>query len=170
MRTLCLHGAESTGKSTLAQKLGLPWVPEYGRAWSEANGTEFALADLLAIAEGQARETEAAIARLAPGTPLLVLDTDQLMTAVWARMLFDVVPPALLAYPRADHYLLFEADVPWREDGTRQFGSHERRARFAAFAEDVLVEAGVSFTRISGSWADREAQVRDAVARLLESA
>ncbi|MFM5949399.1 MAG: AAA family ATPase, partial [Novosphingobium sp.] len=35
MIRICFHGAESTGKSVLAEtlgrELGLPWVPEYGR-------------------------------------------------------------------------------------------------------------------------------------------
>jgi hypothetical protein len=59
---------------------------------------------------------------------VLVLDTDPLMTAAWAQMLFDDVPEALLAYPKADLYLLFEPDVPWVADGTRFFGTEEKRA------------------------------------------
>src|SRR5690606_29758146 len=56
---VCLHGAESTGKSTLAAKLaarfGCPMVAEYGRTYAEAYGCEFTLADLLAIAVEQDR-------------------------------------------------------------------------------------------------------------------
>lgn len=161
MTTICLHGAESTGKSVLANRLGLPWVPEYGRTYCERHGTELAMADLLAIAEGQAGENRRA---LAAGHPLLVLDTDQLMTAAWAQMLFGEVPEALMQYPKADLYLLFSPDVPWRDDGTRFFGSDDSRARFAALAEDMLVRAGVPFVRIAGSWDEREAQVRAAIA------
>ncbi len=166
MITVCLHGAESTGKSTLARRLGYPWVPEYGRTWCERHGTDLTREDLLAIARGQ---DEANRAAMAANPPLLLLDTDQLMTAAWARMLFGDVPGELMAYPRADHYLLFEPDVPWREDGTRLFGTDSARARFARIAQDVLVEAGVSFTRIGGSWEAREEQVRAAVAGFLAS-
>ena len=161
MKRICFHGAESTGKSVLAAKLAaelrLPWVPEYGREYAESFGTQFTLRDLLAIAEGQearVRQVEAQDARLA------ILDTDPLMTAAWAEMLFGKVPAELFAYPKADFYLLFEADVPWIEDGTRFFGTTGERARFAALAEDMLVRAGVPFTRIGGTWAEREAQVR----------
>ena len=39
MIRVCLHGAESTGKSTLARKLAArfacPAVPEYGRTYAE---------------------------------------------------------------------------------------------------------------------------------------
>lgn len=164
---LCFHGAESTGKSVLAQKLAaecaVPWVAEYGRAYAEAYGTDFTMADLLAIAAGQDRAMRAAAA----GRPsLLILDTDPLMTAAWAHMLFGEAPDELLAYDKAEHYLLFEADTPWLEDGTRMFGTAAERARFAAVSEDILVRAGVSWERVSGDWATREAMVRAAISRL----
>ena len=165
MITICFHGAESTGKSVLADKLsrelGCTWVPEYGRTYCEERGTDLAMEDLLAIAEGQAAAVEAAKA----GRPkLLLLDTDQLMTAAWAEMLFGEVPDALMQYPRADLYLLFEADVPWVDDGTRFFGKGPLRSRFAALAEDMLVRAGVPWRRIGGSWDEREQAVRAALA------
>jgi len=165
--TVCLHGAESTGKSVLAAKLEAecewPWVPEYGRTYCEERGTDLTMADLIAIAEGQEAENREA---RAANPPVLLLDTDQLMTAAWAAMLFGEVPDALLAYPKADHYLLFSPDVPWHDDGTRFFGTDEARARFAALAEDMLIRAGVPFTPISGGWAEREAQVRAVIAGL----
>ena len=43
MIRVCFHGAESTGKSVLAQRLqqrfGWPWVAEYGREYAETHGT-----------------------------------------------------------------------------------------------------------------------------------
>ena len=168
MIRICFHGAESTGKSVLAARLsaelGLPWVPEYGREYAETHGTDFTMADLLAIAEGH----EARVRWLeASGAALALLDTDPLMTAAWAEMLFGTVPDQLLAYPKADLYLLFEADVPWVEDGTRLFGTAAERARFAATAEAMLARASVPFRRIGGTWAEREAQVRRELSRLV---
>ena len=166
MIRVCFHGAESTGKSVLAHKLaaerGWPVVAEYGREYCETRvlrqaQDDLTMADLLAIAQGQDSAMRAACAA-AP--PLVLLDTDPLMTAAWAAMLFGEVPPALLAYPRAERYLLFAADVPWIADGTRLFGTPQSRARFAALAEDMLVRAGVPFTRIGGDWQAREEAVR----------
>ncbi len=166
MIRVCLHGAESTGKSVLAarleRELGIPWVPEYGREYAETRGTDFTMADLLAIAEGQDAAMRAASASR---PPLLLLDTDPLMTAAWAEMLFGHAPDELFAYPKADHYLLFDPDVPWVEDGTRFFGTAEARARFAALAEAMLVRAGVPYERVSGSWDQREARVRALLGR-----
>ena len=164
MIRVCFHGAESTGKSVLSNKLatelGCPLVAEYGREYCEERGTDLTMGNLLAIAEGQ----DAAMRAACVGDPSLVLlDTDPLMTAAWAEMLFGEVPAALLAYPKAERYLLFAPDVPWIADGTRFFGAAEARARFAALAEDMLVRAGLPFTRIGGDWAERENAVREAL-------
>ncbi|MBD3729355.1 MAG: ATP-binding protein [Sphingomonadales bacterium] len=167
MIRICFHGAESTGKSVLAERLarelGCPWVPEYGRAYAEEHGTAFTMDDLLAIARGQDAAMRAACA---DRPPLVLLDTDPLMTSAWAQMLFGEVPDELLAYDKADHYLLFAADTPWQADGTRMFGSDAGRARFAAVAEEMLLRAGVPFTRIAGDWAAREQYVRRVIAAL----
>ena len=164
MIRVCFHGAESTGKSSLARKLaarfGCPLVAEYGRTYAETRGTDFTLADLLAIAREQDRLTREA----ARGDwPLLLLDTDPLMTAAWAEMLLGEVPDELLAYPKADLYLLFPPDVPWVDDGTRFFGTPELRARFAETAEVMLVRAGVPYRSIGGDWDAREQQAIAAI-------
>jgi nicotinamide riboside kinase len=121
------------------------------------------MADLLAIAAGQDAAMRAACAG---DPPLVLLDTDPLMTAAWAEMLFEEVPAVLLGYPKAERYLLFEPDVPWVADGTRFFGTDEARARFAEVSEAMLVRAGVPFTRIGGDWAGRERAVRAALREL----
>lgn len=168
MIRICFHGAESTGKSVLADKLsrefGCPWVPEYGRTYCEERGTDLTMADLLAIAEGQDMATRAA---QASHPRLLINDTDHLMTAAWAEMLFGEVPPALLSYPKADLYLLFAADVPWVDDGTRFFGKGPLRSRFAELAEDMLRRAGVPYHHIGGTWEEREVATRAEIAALL---
>lgn len=167
MIRICFHGAESTGKTTIANKLGaelgLPVVAEYGREYAEAHGTAFSMHDLLKIARGQDRLMHEAAAEQ---PPMLLLDTDPLMTAAWAEMLFGTIPGELLEYPKAEHYLLFAPDVAWVSDGTRMFGSDDQRLRFAAIAEQVLVRAGVRYRAIAGDWAARERQARLAVEAL----
>lgn len=162
---VCFHGAESTGKSSLAKRLSVEWncplVSEYGRTYAETIGTNFRLADLTAIAARQNRMMREASAG---DPPLVLLDTDPLMTAAWAEMLFGHAPNVLFGYDKAELYLLFEPDVPFVEDGTRFFGSDEDRTRFAALAEDMLTRAGVGYVRIGGRWEKREEKVRAAIA------
>lgn len=168
---VCFHGAESTGKSLLAKSLadewGAPLVAEYGRTYAETIDTNFRLADLTAIAARQNRMMREACAG---NPPLVLLDTDPLMTAAWAEMLFGHAPSVLLGYDKAELYLLFEPDVPFVEDGTRFFGSDPERRRFAALAEDMLVRAGVPYVSIAGSWDEREDTARAAIASAMAPA
>lgn len=161
---VCFHGAESTGKSTLAarlaQEFGCPLVGEYGRTYAETIDTNFRMSDLTAIAARQNRMMREACAS---NPPLVILDTDPLMTAAWAEMLFGHAPNVLMGYDKAECYLLFEPDVPFVEDGTRFFGDDADRARFASLAEDMLVRAGVGFVRIGGRWEKREERARAAI-------
>jgi len=168
MIRVCFHGAESTGKSTLAEPLaaefGCPLVEEYGRTYAETVSTDFTMEALLAIASAQDRQMRAATA----GQPkLALLDTDPLMTAAWAQMLLGQVPDALLEYDKAERYLLFTPDVPWVFGGTRFFGLHEARDQFATIAEDILKQAGVRYQTISGDWHERETRARAAIAAAL---
>jgi len=168
MIRVCFHGAESTGKSTLAEQLaaewGCPLVPEYGRTYAEQVSTDFTMEALLAIARAQDRSMHAATAQ---GHKLALLDTDPLMTAAWAQMLFNQVPDELLGFEKAELYLLFAPDVPWVFDGTRFFGLHEARDQFAKIAEDILKQTGVAYRTISGDWGEREAQARAAIVAAL---
>ena len=124
------------------------------------DATSQIMPDLLAIAHEQDRLMhKAALTK----PKLLLLDTDPLMTAAWAEMLFGEVPDELLGYDKAELYLLFAPDVPWVKDGTRFFGTPKQRAKFAAVAEDMLVRTGVPYQRISGDWDERERQVHAAI-------
>lgn len=156
-RTICLHGPESTGKSTIAPRLaahlGGEVVDEYGRTYAEANGIDFSMADLVAIAKGHDAETKAAIAR---GVDPVILDTDPLMTAVWADMLFGRRDAWFDTWQgTADLYLLFDIDLPWVEDGTRMFGTTEARQRFFDLSKAELERRGVRWTLVSGAGEDR---------------
>ena len=168
---VCFHGAESTGKSSLAMKLAAEWecplVAEYGRTYAETIDINFRLADLTAIAAMQNRMMREACAA---NPPLVLLDTDPLMTAAWEEMLFGQEPSVLFGYDKAELYLLFEPDVPFVPDGTRFFGRDEERQRFAALAEDMLVRCRMDFVRISGAWEKREARVREAIASAMQGA
>ena len=57
IKKIVVLGPESTGKSTLCEKLAAHyntlWVPEYAREYLEKNGTKYSYDDLLTIAKGQ---------------------------------------------------------------------------------------------------------------------
>jgi NadR type nicotinamide-nucleotide adenylyltransferase len=163
-RTVCLHGAESTGKTTLAARLaqatGALTVGEYGRSHCEAHKEPLTLDDLLLI--GRAQQAMIAAAAEWAG-PLLIADTDALMTAAWTEMLLGTRPAELMAAARCDLYLLLEPDLPWVDDGTRFFSDPADRHRFAMIVEQVLKDAGVPFVRIAGAGDQRFAAALGAI-------
>ncbi|MDQ2892532.1 MAG: AAA family ATPase [Pseudomonadota bacterium] len=151
-RSICLHGPESTGKSTIAPRLaahfGTPLVGEYGRDYAEMHGTDFTMDDLVSIAKGHDMLTREALAR---GRYPVILDTDPLMTAVWADMLFGWRDQWFDTWDgAADLYLLFDIDLPWVGDGTRMFGSTTLRRRFFELSKGELERRGVKWRLVGG--------------------
>jgi len=166
-RTICLHGAESTGKTTLAAQLAAETraitVSEYGRSHCEVHKQPLTRDDLLLI--GRTQQAMIAAASEWAG-PLLLVDTDALMTAAWCEMLLGERPAELMQAPKADLYLLLESDLPWVDDGTRFFSDPADRHRFARILAQVLEDAGVRFVRIAGQGHERLAAARAAVGAL----
>ena len=157
LRTICLHGPESTGKSTMAPRLARHFdsqcVAEFGRTYCEAFGNDLAMADLIMIAHAHDAKTRAAVAQ---GQLPVILDTDPLMSAVWAEMLFGRTDPWFDRWNNvADLYLLFDIDLAWEDDGTRMFGSPEARRRFFDLSKRELERRGVRWTLVSGEGSRR---------------
>lgn len=149
---ICLHGPESTGKSTLgtrlAAHLGCEVVPEYGRAYCEANGTDIAMTELVHIAKTQDAMNQAAAAR---ECAIVLFDTDPLITAVWAEMMFGARDPWFDHFTGyADLYLLLDIDLPFVDDGLRVYASPEQRQRFFDLCKAELDQRGVRYALIQG--------------------
>jgi NadR type nicotinamide-nucleotide adenylyltransferase len=151
-RTICLHGPESTGKSTLSAPLAAHfdtlWVPEYGRAHCELYGTDLDDAGLVTIARTQSAMTQAALPWC---NRRLVVDTDALTTAAWSLMILGRVPDGLYdGFTRADLYLLTDIDIPWAQDGGRYYPDPGDRRRFMDVCVQVLEEVGATWVKLSG--------------------
>jgi NadR type nicotinamide-nucleotide adenylyltransferase len=171
LRTICLHGPESTGKSTMAPRLAKHFdgvcVAEFGRTYCERYGTDLTMADLVAIARGHDRKTMDA---MAGGRFPVILDTDPLMSAVWADMMFGKRHPWFNRWHNvADLYLLFDIDLPWEADGTRMFGDADARRRFFDLARNELERRAVRWELISGEGSRRYLNALDAIHRADEA-
>jgi HTH-type transcriptional regulator, transcriptional repressor of NAD biosynthesis genes len=167
-RTICLHGPESTGKSTLAPLLARHfetlYVPEYGRTYCEQFGLSLTMGDLVQIGRTHAAMTRALMRQC---NVRLILDTDPVMTAVWADMLFERRDPWFDEFDEtADLYLLLDIDVPWVDDGTRFFGDDARRRRFLDLSRAELERRGLTYRVIGG---DREERLARALAAIGEA-
>jgi NadR type nicotinamide-nucleotide adenylyltransferase len=161
---IALLGAESTGKSTLAQALatryGTLWVPEYLREFVEVNARVPYEDDQVGIARTQ-RAREEALARDPRVRDFLFVDTTPLMTAVYSRIYWGRVPPDLLALEAAHDYahtLVAAPDLPWVPDGLQR-ESEAVRQRVHAQLVAVLDERRIPFTLLTGELDARLRQV-----------
>jgi NadR type nicotinamide-nucleotide adenylyltransferase len=164
---VCLHGPESTGKTTLARELAehfhTRFVPEFGRLYCEAFGNECDAEDLRAIVRGQLLMSNAAERK---AERILILDTDPVMTSIWADVLLGHRPADLdRVEDPADLYLLADVDVPFAADAIRFFPDQKTREAFFERCKIELDRRKLPYVIISG---DREARRQRAIAAIRE--
>lgn len=173
MKRVVLAGSESTGKTTLAERLarhyGVSWVPEFVRDYADAKRAPLDASDVDAIARGQiAREDEYRSRAARNDERLLIGDTDLLSTAVYAAHYYGRAPDWVIEaarHRRPDLYLLLDIDLPWVADPQRDRG-HLRSEMHALFRAAVE-GSGAPFVVISGSSTARFADACSAIDELL---
>ena len=165
-----LFGPESTGKSTLAQKLAqhynTQWVPEFARTYLQKKWDEeqkpCAIEDLVPIAYGQ-MESENRLA--AQANNILFCDTDLLVTQTYSEVYFDgYCPPLIREYVQKnkyDLYLLMNIDTPWVADDLRD-RPDDRSFMFERFQQS-LIKYNKSHTTIGGQGMARFKAALDAI-------
>ena len=175
VRRIVLIGAESTGKSTLAQQLAeqfdTVWVPEYGREHWERKLAGRTLSDpppswshdeFVEIAEEQQRRENLA-ARTA--NRVLICDTNAFATGTWHERYYharDERVDAIGAADRVDLYLLTAPDVPFVQDGFRD-GEHVRQWMHKRFVEQLMGGAA-DWALVDGPY-DRRFPLAEAIIR-----
>jgi len=165
-KRVCLVGAESTGKTTLAAALaahfGTVWVPEFGREYSERmlaglGEYRFRSEDFVEIARRQCAMEDEAARR---ANRVLVCDTDAFATAIWHRRYLGEPSPeveAIAASRRSpDLYLVTDVDTPFVQDGLRD-GELIRGWMHETFL-DELASRGLPFRLLAGPFGERLAR------------
>jgi nicotinamide riboside kinase len=183
VRRIVIVGAESTGTTTLAgelaDRLSVPWVPEFLRHYCEVRAEEagtiwdvvWTAADFDEVADGQDRIEREVISawvsdpeRSRPGGrgPLVICDTDALATALWSRRYLGPPAPRFLqraaARPPALYLLTSPEGVEFHQDGLRD-GEHIR-GEMADWFRVALREQEVPWAELTG---DRPTRVRRAL-------
>lgn len=166
MKSIVLTGAESTGKSSLAQAIaahyGEPCSREFVRSYVDRLGRQLNTADLEPIARGQLAEEDAA-SELAQR--LVLHDTNILSSIIYASYYFDVVLDWVNeAFLERGYtlYLLCLPDIPWEADeGQRE--SPETRDTLHELFRDSLDILQVPYVEISGTPEERLAQATQAI-------
>lgn len=156
VKKVCLYGAESTGKSRLAEQLAAHFntvsVPEMAR-FVLTSSLRCTYEDIITIAVAQAQAMQSTLPH---ANKLLFCDTDLLTTQVYSRYLFGRVPafePWIREINQYDLYLFLDTDVPYVQDGTRLRAATRPDLRNEFLA--VLEQSGVPFEMITGNWEQR---------------
>jgi nicotinamide riboside kinase len=161
-RRICIIGAESTGKTTLAQALArelkCAWVAEYLREFCEENQRvpredeqEFII-DTQEIREEIAASDDNALA-----SGFLVCDTAPLLTAVYSEHVFGDVSLYKRAVDWHRRYtitLFLQPDLPWVADGMQRDGDHVR-VPVTKLIRKKLTGYRFNYLEISGSGHER---------------
>lgn len=152
-------GPESTGKSTLSAQLAVHfntvWVREFARGFLESLNRPYEAKDLLTIAAGQLQAEDEALAK---ANGLLICDTDLHVVKVWSEAKYGDCDPRILdmiASRRYDGYLLTYIDIPWEDDPQREHPQPEEREYFYNIYRDIVMNAGLPWADIRGSYEER---------------
>ena len=171
VKRVCLLGAESTGKTTLAAALAAAFDtlvnPEYGRPYTEVGRDREApwtSSEFTHIARIQCwyEDFLAEYAR-----DVLVCDTDAFTTAVFHEVYLGTPATGFedLAARKYDLFVVCALDVPWRGDGIREF-EIQRRWMHDRYVERARTSGRPSLL-VEGGREARLAAARAAVDRLV---
>jgi nicotinamide riboside kinase len=174
---IAIVGAESSGKSRLAQDLTLRLseatglrcasVPELLRAWCETAGRTPREHEQHGIAAAQTAQIDAAAAV----NDIVVCDTTALMTAVYSQYLFkdsSLLPAAQAFHRRCALTLLSALDLPWVADGLQRDGP-QVQAPVDALIRQALLSAGLGWSVVAGLGPARIEAALNAVTPLLKA-
>jgi NadR type nicotinamide-nucleotide adenylyltransferase len=170
MRKIVIIGPESTGKSTLCEKLAAHyqtlWVKEYAREYLLKNGTAYTFENLLDIAKGQIANEEYVISKWQAThqseinnlkSPIF-LDTDMYVMKVWCEFVFEKCHHWILnriVERKYDLYLLCNIDLPWVKDELREYPDLVTREKLYHHYKDIMVNQNIPWVDISGNYEER---------------
>ena len=163
LKKIVVIGPESTGKSTLCAELATHyktvWVPEYAREFLEIHH-EYNYDDLLTIAKGQVRlEDETALrCQLSAMSYPLFIDTDMYVMKVWCEYVYNRCHNWILnqiATRQYDGYLLCNVDLPWQQDGMREYPEKKIREKLYHYYKELMINQSVPWVDISGNHEER---------------
>ena len=157
MKKVVLTGPESTGKTITSQLLAehyrTMWVPEYGREYTDLV-KHLTLEDFTNIASGQLALEHRIAIQASQVSKLLICDTDLIVTQIFGEIMVKGCPRWIIETNeknarKYDLYLLMSPDIPWVNDGTREYGDirdwHFRRL------QQELVERETHYVIIDGT-------------------
>lgn len=161
-------GTESTGKTTLTEKLAKHFncslVLEAAREII-ANSNNFSFDDLHLVAIEHAKRIDKTILA---DSPLVIIDTDIHTTKSYSRFNFEKeleISADIYNSNRANIYLYLNNDVEYLQDGTRL--SEAERNLLDLSHRQVLTDHNIDIIEIKGDWNERFEKAVDQVNKLI---
>ena len=138
---VAITGAESTGKSTLAEALSkhysVPFVPEFARAYILELHRHYTFEDIEFIAR---KQVEQYTQLLSGNYPVIILDTWLLITKVWFEVVYNHIPGWLeenIGKLNIDLFLVCDIDLPWEADDVRENGGENRNKLQQKYLDEI---------------------------------
>lgn len=169
VKKVCFYGPESTGKSTMAERMAkfyrTEFVPEVARELITSN--EFTLEDIERIGEAQTNRVEE---KQKKANKILFCDTDLITTQIYSTYYLGKYPSVLAELEDKIHYdgyFFFEPDVPWVEDGLRDLGN--KRDEMTNLFRKELERRRITYVTVKGDWENRFQIIKSEIDKLLEN-
>ena len=164
MFKIAITGPESTGKSTLSEKLAhhynTNFVPEYSRSYLENFVGQYTENDVVEIAKGQ---HNLILEEEKKSSKILIADTEIVVCKIWVEYVFkhsNKVIDEILKQQDFDLYLLCDIDLPWVYDPLRENPDIDERKELFEIYRNTLEQMKVPFEIVSG---DNEVRVNNAI-------
>ena len=159
MFKIAITGPESTGKSTLAEKLAkhfnTDYIPEYSRTYLENFEGQYTENDVVEIAKAQ---HNLIIEEEKKNPEILIADTEIIVCKIWIEYVFkhpNEMIEDLLRRQDFDLYLLCDIDLPWVYDPLRENPNIEERKELFEIYKNTLIKMNVPFGIVRGSDEER---------------
>lgn len=152
-KIVVITGAESTGKSTLANSLAstfdCPYIPEIAREYVEKLDRPYNYDDVCLIAK---KQVEMLSELQNSPAPFVFLDTWLIITKIWLQIKFGQVPEWItkqIQSTQIDLFLLCDIDLPWVYDPVRENGGEQRKYLHNLYKQE-LVNHKFDYKLVSG--------------------
>lgn len=174
---VCVLGAESTGKTTLARNLAerykTLWAPEYGHVYNAFRPegiTDWESREFMIISKTQSW-LEDYLSGYA--NKVLFCDTDAFVTAVFHQEYMGSDSEILQTLARErrpyDLYILTDINTPFAQDEFNLRTEGEHRKRMNDIYEQHIIDSGVPFIKVTGSIPERLDQATKAIDAILDA-
>lgn len=152
-KIIVITGAESTGKSTLTERLAnhfaVPYIPEIAREYVETLNRKYTYSDVEKIAQMQIEQFNQL---KNSDVQYIFVDTWLIVTKIWFEFVYNKMPDWLIQEiqkTKIELFLVCDIDLPWVYDPVRENGGETRKILQNKYVENIK-SFGFDYKIVSG--------------------